>query len=266
MPNWVFNSLVVSGEQAELDRLQAQLNKPYVTNFPTMNFNNGDVTTEPDVQVYSNPVFSFRNVIAPPLENSEFAEEYYGVEAKTKTDLPSTDPNWWKDVVTKMKTSNHWYDWNVTNWGTKWDIGVRDDDKYPDTILEITDEGDVMYRFNTAWSPVTEVISELSEMYPSLSFDYEYEEEQGWGGKEVYEGGSLVSEEHWDIPQSHADEHSNRGYCSRCEDDTHIPDSWLNITTLEELEELFMYEVWADCPVAKKLQETLDFYTTSVVE
>ena len=34
MPNWVFNSLVVSGEQSELDKMVEQLNQPFEKHFP----------------------------------------------------------------------------------------------------------------------------------------------------------------------------------------------------------------------------------------
>ena len=269
MPNWVFNSLVVSGEQAELDRLQAQLNQPYELHFPDTNYVDGEWVQTPDTQVYSNPVFSFRNVIAPPLDNPEFADEYYATQAKVQTDLSHTDPNWWTDVNAKRVQSNHWYDWHITNWGTKWDIGVRNDDKYPDTVLDETDnDNELMYRFNTAWSPVPEVISELSKQYPTLEFDYEYEEEQGWGGKEVYENGELVSQEQYDIPQSHADEHNNRGYCSHCEDrdEPYLRNDLSNEELVSLLQDELEYNIYEDCPLYGKLQETLDKLLTSVVE
>ena len=62
-----------------------------------------------------------------------------------------------------------------------------------------------MYRFQTAWSPVNEIFAVLSEQYPKLTFDYEYEEEQGWGGSAVWGNGELLLEEEYDIPNSHAD-------------------------------------------------------------
>ena len=39
MPNWVFNSLVVSGEQSELDKMVEQLNQPFEKHFPDSKFN-----------------------------------------------------------------------------------------------------------------------------------------------------------------------------------------------------------------------------------
>ena len=39
MPNWVFNSLVVSGEQSALDKMVEQLNQPFEKHFPDSKFN-----------------------------------------------------------------------------------------------------------------------------------------------------------------------------------------------------------------------------------
>jgi len=47
---------------------------------------------------------------------------------------------------------NNWYDWNVANWGTKWDAY----DTY--TFNEITTS------FNTAWSPPIKAIQKLADL------------------------------------------------------------------------------------------------------
>jgi hypothetical protein len=197
MPNWVFNSLVVSGDQVSLDAMREQLNKPITKNYPEREYNNATQKWEsvPATQTYSNPVFAFWNVIAPTN-----LESYYGEE----TEKFGLD-NFMEGFNNAMAKDQSWYWWNNRNWGTKWDVAVSDDDKYPETTLEVTDDGDLMYRFSTAWSPVENVILRLSEMYPSLEFDYEYEEEQGWGGEMVIRNGEVVSSSAYDIPSSHAD-------------------------------------------------------------
>lgn len=197
MPNWVFNSVVISGEQPELDKLQAQLNQPFEKHFPDHNFNQETQKWEytPDTQVYSNPVFAFWNVVKPTD-----LEAYYG-EEKEKVGLD----NFISDFNNAVANGESWYYWNLRNWGTKWDVANIDGKDYHSTYLEVTDDGSLMYHFETAWSPVPEIFEKLSEMYPELTFDYEYEEEQGWGGKVLWENGECVSQEEWDIPSSHAD-------------------------------------------------------------
>ena len=42
----------------------------------------------------------------------------------------------------------NWYDWHISNWGTKWDVGG---DGYD---VDISDDGRVMtVNFDSAWSP-----------------------------------------------------------------------------------------------------------------
>jgi hypothetical protein len=198
MPNWVFNSLVVSGDKSELDKMVAQLNQPFVKNFPQHNFVDGEIVYTADVQTYDNPVFAFWNIVKPTD-----LESYYGEEVHKKTNL---DPEeFMTEFVRSMKEDQDWYHWNCRNWGTKWDVAVDNNSQYSDTRLTVNDDGSVMYHFNTAWSPVGEVLLKLSEQYPTLEFDYEYEEEQGWGGKCTFLDGEDVSCENWDIPDSHAD-------------------------------------------------------------
>jgi hypothetical protein len=212
MPNWVFNGLTVSGDSATIDEMIAQLNKPITTYHDKFVKDVGMVKSE---QTYSNPVFSFMNVVAPTD-----LDAYYGDEKKIDSD------NLMESVMIGFATGNDWYNWNVRNWGTKWDIAVRDDEQYADTAMERNDDGSVHYRFNTAWSPVFEVVHALSKMYPSLEFGYSYEEEQGWGGEAEFAGGEMISSSEYDIPDSHAD-HISRDCCEcNCEVEPDYPEYW----------------------------------------
>lgn len=194
MPNWVFNSLVVAGQsKMELQLMVEQLNKPFTVHHDSYNHKTGQM--EKKETHYSNPVFAFWNIVKPTD-----LEAYYG-EDKHKTDL--------NDFVNSFNTAvaknDSWYYWNLRNWGTKWDVAVQDDEKYSDTRFEWTDAGEAMYHFNTAWSPAIEAITKLSSQYPTLQFDLEYEEEQGWGGSMVIVDGEVIEESSYDIPQSHQD-------------------------------------------------------------
>ena len=60
------------------------------------------------------------------------------------------------------------YNWCVDNWGTKWDAC--------DPYLEDGGGQDILYSFNTAWSPPTPVVEKMIKMYPELSFKMYYEE------------------------------------------------------------------------------------------
>ena len=219
MPNWVFNSLVVSGEKSELDKMVAQLNQPFERHFPDHKFNQETKQWEniPDVQVYDNPVFSFWNIVKPTD-----LEAYYGEEVYKKTNLAPEE--FMVEFVRSMKEDQDWYHWNCRNWGTKWDVAVDNNSEYPNTIKTVNDDGSVMYHFQTAWSPVGEVLIKLSEQYPTLEFDYEYEEEQGWGGTCTFVGGEEIASDEWDIPSCHQD-YKNRDRECQCEYDDD-PEYW----------------------------------------
>ena len=230
MPNWVFNTLSVSGDKATLDEMVAQLNKPVTKNYPETNFDKdkGEWVNTPATQVYNNPVFSFWNVVAPTN-----LEAYYG-EQTHKTDLD----NFIESFHNAVANDNSWYYWNLRNWGTKWDIASADGDTYG-TTMEVSDDGDVVYRFETAWSPVHEVITKLSKMYPTLEFGYYYEEEQGWGGEDTIIDGEIVESNEWDIPSSHADHEKLDRECQCQFDDD--PAYW-----------------YSDCPIDPEKYEWVD--------
>jgi hypothetical protein len=197
MPNWVYNTVVIDGDEISLNALKEQLNTPVTKHFPTMKFNEElkEWVGTPSVQQYSNPVFSFWNVVTP-----NDLDTYYGKEVE------EIDIDNFKQTFTNAITNGQsWYYWNLRHWGTKWDIAVEDGQEYPDTTLEITDDGTLMYHFQTAWSPVHEIFNVLSQEFPTLEFDYEYEEEQGWGGSATWLGGELVSQSEYHEPSSHAD-------------------------------------------------------------
>ena len=62
--------------------------------------------------------------------------------------FPSTDNN-----------DDRWYDWNIQNWGTKWDV----DGKYSN--IEDYDEYSFQVEFETAWSPPEQIYYALREKY-----------------------------------------------------------------------------------------------------
>lgn len=219
MPNWVFNSLVVSGEQSELDRMVAHLNSPFDKHYPDTKWNDETKSWDstPAVQHYSNPVFAFWNILRPSDLDKYYGEEVHKNNEKLYDENGELDGvAFMAEFVRSMSEDEDWYHWNVRNWGTKWDVAVSDEG-YSNTSMEVTDNGSIMYRFETAWSPVGEALTALSEMFPSLEFDYEYEEEQGWGGKAVIIDGEYSQTDEWDIPMCHAD-HSRTWFECSCED------------------------------------------------
>lgn len=81
-----------------------------------------------------------------------------------------------------------WYEWAIENWGTKWN--AYDTDTASDNTII----------FQTAWSGAMPVISKLAEMYPEISFEFRWADEDLGSnvGIAEFEGGELVHDEFYE--------------------------------------------------------------------
>lgn len=52
----------------------------------------------------------------------------------------------------------NWYDWNVANWGTKWDIGGDDG------LTQRLDANTLQASFDSAWAPPTQAYEKLTDL------------------------------------------------------------------------------------------------------
>lgn len=156
MPNWVENDIHIKGNPRTIQRfvkaLQSKDEKGRVNNF------------------------DFNNIIPCPeaLKNDDWQRDKAVAEANIK----------------KYGYAG-WYDWNVANWGTKWNSvearGHNGD----------TGSGTYVFTFSTAWSPVGEkVMYRLSRRFPSLTITHEFHEEAGMypSEQQVWKDGTLVSQ------------------------------------------------------------------------
>jgi hypothetical protein len=187
MPNWVFNGLTVEGNPDSVKKMMAQLNKPF-----KQLHDSWDVSTNTFMKkdtLYAEPIFAFHNIYNY-LDAGITEEEYM---SQPDHSLPLQEQMQFK--------TNDWYSFNVREWGTKWDVAVSVNDKYPDTNYEDTPNGDnhvVHYNFNTAWSRPMPALQKLSAQYPDLLFTLTYEEETGWGGELEILRGVVISESEYD--------------------------------------------------------------------
>jgi hypothetical protein len=195
MPNWVYNSVSVSGDQEQLDAFLAKAIAPHPETFDEAT---GKV-------VYTDkPEFSFWNFVAPPKEAVE-SGEYFGTHG-------------WAEGKALGDTSTNWYNWNNDNWNTKWDAC--------DVYTGDTVGGSLSITYSTAWSIPEPVMEAMVKQHPELTFEFSCEEEQGWGADYSGSDGELVETKSWDIPDSHSDyvERDNEDgcICSHYEDE----DDW----------------------------------------
>jgi Ferredoxin-like domain in Api92-like protein len=165
MPNWVYNSVNVSGEAGEVETLVAKLGAQYVVDGREVK-----------------QAFAFWNIVKPT--DLDAYNEVVGSKGRSMSDPLG------------------WYEWNIRNWGCKWE--ARCDDEEATIVYLSNQDADVSFHFETAWSAPEPIIRWLVEYCAEheLSMEWHYEEEQGWGGEVIInEYGTSIRE--WDIPCSH---------------------------------------------------------------
>ncbi len=188
MPNWVSNTISVTAEsKAELD---AFLEKAKGSQSQILENNAGE--------------FHFGAFVHPSDEDLP----YY------KGEMEEEKPEGWDGMTTTERleynlkfSGRNWYDWNVRNWGTKWDAC--------DTYIGRSDDLNASISFQTAWGIPEPILHAIAEQHPELTFQIWAEEEQGWGAEYHAENGLLSLTKEWDIPNSHSDyvERDNEDGC-----------------------------------------------------
>lgn len=209
MPNWVFTSMTVLGKEEDLIKFRDKASKSYKT------FHKGDfVEKEDGTKSYDSEIvkeglheapISFMNFATPADLDAYFGASDYKPEGYDAMSMEER-------MTHAMKfTSDGWYDWNVREWGTKWDACN------PEITSDDPSSLSIAYRFDTAWSPAEGAFRKMVEQHPELGFEFYNEEEQGWGVE--YEGtdGELSMTKEWDIPDSHKDYEDLGQDCRACE-------------------------------------------------
>lgn len=231
MPNWVYNGLTIEGKPESVKSLMEQMNQPFA-----MIHDSWDVSTNTYMKkntLYSSPLFAFWNIVKP------VDMETYALQQ---------DPN-----ATPMSfEGNNWYDWNVRNWGTKWDVAVSSTDKYPDTTMEDAANGDnhvVHYNFETAWSRPMPALINLSSQYPDLLFTLSYEEETGWGGECEILRGVVISESEYENMCRDCDATDQMEYCENDCGEICGNCHWLGEADLEEVAKCQTHSIYLETKV-----------------
>jgi hypothetical protein len=91
-----------------------------------------------------------------------------GTTSPTPADI---DPVQQRTMIAQTGCDN-WYDWQVKNWGTKWDVSIEG--------LEFTDNGDgtamIEGWFDSAWSPPIEAYEQMADDFDSCYISATYHE------------------------------------------------------------------------------------------
>jgi hypothetical protein len=241
MPNWVYNGLTAQGPKESITKLKEQMNTPFVDYIEA----NGDLAFGIKQIKYSNPIFSFRNIIAPTD-----LEAYK--QQPARADVDANDPNWWAKTLEVSAIDNSWYNWNIRNWGVKWDVAVSNDTEHPDTYMEETEDewtASVYYNFETAWGIPDKALTTLSSQYPDLLFTLSYQEETGWGGELEILRGVIISQSEYDNMCRDCDATNTMEWCEECENEICSNCNWLGEADLDSVAECQTHAVYLETKV-----------------
>lgn len=127
----------------------------------------------------------------------QICSKNYGFEKLAK--FIEENPN--KDY--RVSLMGNWYDWNVSNYGTKWDCY--------DIYVDYDQIGFAELSFNTAWSPPFQVFEALSLLFPSTLINIAYADESSVISSELvtYLDGSIVSRQSFYESETYQDKWVN---------------------------------------------------------
>jgi len=177
MPNWASSKVTLIGDYDTVMAIKDRLAKPYTT--PWAGETNWDNTTIPAEQVEG--VFLLWNIVKPDnldtyLERDKKAFEQIvkadpdlvEIDKADRTSTPFDSNEALVQILQERKTSDDWYNWNVRNWGTKWEITDK-----ASVFYEIpTDTGlEICYHLESAWSPPAEALDHLARQYPDITIN-----------------------------------------------------------------------------------------------
>jgi hypothetical protein len=144
----------------------------------------------------------FWNFIAP---EDEILDEYFQVHRlpRYENKLSPSDPNWEAEHQLLSSKSNFWYDWNVREWGTKWDITF---DEHGENEIEFNTQDSTYYLqwyMETAWSPAVPIWYAMANKFPNLEFHWEVTEEANfYACTALFRDGKEIKHEWIDNPKA----------------------------------------------------------------
>ena len=192
MPNWCSNNMeIIFPTKKEKKRFIKESTKELKLKHDTTWHKKGDVLK----------AFSFDALIPMPKQLEGIHKGMTTINGKKyshwrvvkgddgeEKEIPIT--NLMLEQIQRRHGATNWYDWNLINWGTKWDVF------YDDVVL--SDHGDigVSISFETAWSPPEDVFHYI---YENFECDIEVEfDEPGVGYKGNYYNGSISVKDYTD--------------------------------------------------------------------
>lgn len=177
MPNWCENTLTVKGSKAELNKFKKQAKRE-----------GGEYKTDLSISNFFPLPKELKDTRSPVQIVSE--KDYKKEVEKAKEEAKNPDFQIGLPITKKMSNelikkfgADNWYDWQVRNWGIKWDVNA---------VLSQDTNSKLVYTFDSPWSPPIAFLMKISELFPKLVFSLAYEEPgMAFRGNATAEDGEL---------------------------------------------------------------------------
>ena len=135
------------------------------------NWNENELTITGDREQLQNFIKKAKGVNHEGKDTNLLLNNFVPLPEELKnTRSPSRNPKSARSQrLIKIYGCDNWWDWNIKNWGTKWDID-------PDGLMFSLLKKKAIYDFDTAWSPPVKWLKKVSILFPKLTFKLKYEE------------------------------------------------------------------------------------------
>lgn len=203
MPNYVQNRLEFFGDPQKIQDILERI-KSEKYGIGTMDFNKIIPRPESlDIEAGSRTdrgLKAYKDFIALYIHGKTAADALKSLEnipleseelfLRQRTDIRRDEWELGKTAWQNMRKygAPTWYEWSTRNWGTKWNAcGYEEGVDY---------SGCADFGFQTAWSAPHPVLQKLSEMYPDITIEHQWADEDiGTNcGKREYLGGEVIDE------------------------------------------------------------------------
>ena len=176
MPNWCQNEVSIYGDKEDIEKLKAEVftvdednDQPYLDFNKVIPMPKELADTTSPQRVVSDEWIRMRDLIKA---NPSIQSIWVGGR-QIKDDM------WSKNYITKEQSeilkktygADNWYNWRVTNWGTKWGIDGESIQFYDE------DDDHIELHFDTAWSPPDEIYQALRDKYEDIEISWFYRED-----------------------------------------------------------------------------------------
>ena len=179
MPNWVITRIYITGPEDKIKEFEDKVIDLSEDAEKTFSFHRILPTPEELINTVSpNPRSETITIVNEKgeLETVEsyrmFVNEWEIKKAMAEGKTPpepipcnNATPEMCDQLLLKYGRTN-WYDWQLFNWGTKWDA-----------CESIYNQEDKILEFQTAWSCPSDIIQKMADMFPDLRFDGGYSDE-----------------------------------------------------------------------------------------